>query len=70
MDITVLMENAKQIRMSYSTLQPRYVLELFNYDTYHRNETDSPYYGARVHLVKTFPSHYIKLNKFNIFAVL
>ena len=32
MDITVLMENAKQIRMSYSTLQPRYVLELFNYD--------------------------------------
>ena len=32
MDITVLMENAKQIRMSYSTLQPRYVLELFDYD--------------------------------------
>ena len=32
MDITVLMENAKQIRMSYSTLQPRYLLEFFNYD--------------------------------------
>ena len=27
MDVTVMMENAKQIRMSYSTLQPRLALE-------------------------------------------